>query len=76
VLVTSHLLKVNATLLMLCYLYVCYIKFLLLLISQVDVWLMDRCPNQSQDNAGTEPFHRGAGGGCAAGGAEFQLAVL
>lgn len=40
------------------------------------VWLMDRCLNQSQDNAGKEPFHRGAGGGCAAGSAEFQLAVL
>ncbi len=42
----------------------------------VHVWLMDRPLNQSQDNAGTEPFHAGAGGGCAAGGADFQPAVL
>lgn len=42
----------------------------------VHVWLMDRRLNQSQDNAGTEPFHAGAGGGCAAGGAEFHPAVL
>lgn len=39
-------------------------------------WLTDRRVDQSQDNAGTEPFHHGAGGGCAAGRAEFQSAVL